>query len=356
MPGWFLSGNWIQMQRTTLVQHIRQQEKIIPGATGEFTSLIYEIMVAAKIISLEVNSAGIGEDIFGLTGKINVQGEDVKKLDEFSDITFTTIIGESGTVCAITSEEREEAYIVPPENNPGKYIFMMDPLDGSSNIDVNVSIGTIFSIYRKKSPGTQVTDEDLLQRGDEQIAAGYIAYGSSTVFVYTTGQGVHGFTLDPALGEFFLSHPDLVIPEQGSTYSTNEGNWGIWDEPQKDLVSYLKEDAPSSGRPYKLRYIGSLVADFHRTLLKGGLFMYPKDKNSPKGKLRFSFEAAPLAFIVEQAGGRASTGKQRILDITPTGIHDRLPLFIGSKSDVEMAEKRLAAVVKKGGWLKWLSG
>ncbi len=342
------------MQRTTLVQHIRQQEKANPGATGEFTSLMNEIMVAGKIISLEVNSAGIGEDILGLTGKINVHGEEVKKLDEFSDLTFTTIIGQSGTVCAITSEEREEALII--DDNPGKYIFMMDPLDGSSNIDVNVSIGTIFSIYRKKSLGDKVTDEDLLQKGGEQIAAGYIVYGSSTIFVYTTGQGVHGFTLDPALGEFFLSHPDLVIPEQGSTYSTNEGNWGIWDEPQKDLVAYLKEDAPATGRPYKLRYIGSLVADFHRTLLKGGLFMYPKDTKNPNGKLRFSFEAAPLAFIVEQAGGNASTGDQRILDITPTGIHDRLPLFIGSKKDVELAEERLAATVKKGGWFKWLSG
>lgn len=344
------------MQRTTLVQHIRQQEKVTPGATGEFTSLMNEVMVAAKIISLEVNSAGIGEDVFGLTGKINIQGEEVKKLDEFSDITFTTIIGQSGTVCAITSEEKDEPLIIPTSDNPGKYIFMMDPLDGSSNIDVNVSIGTIFSIYRKKSPGDIVTDEDILQKGDEQIAAGYIVYGSSTIFVYTTGNGVHGFTLDPALGEFFLSHPDLVIPDQGSTYSINEGNWGIWDEPQKDLVAYLKEEDPATERPYKLRYIGSLVADFHRTLLKGGLFMYPKDNKSPEGKLRFSFEAAPLAFIVENAGGKATTGNKRILDITPTGVHDRLPLFIGSKNDVEMAENRLAATVKKGSWFKWLSG
>lgn len=344
------------MERTTLVQHIRQREKETPGATGEFTSLMNEIMVAGKIISLQVNSAGIGEDILGLTGKINVQGEEVKKLDEFSDITFTKLIGQSGTVCAITSEEKEEAYIIPPEDHPGKYIFMMDPLDGSSNIDVNVNIGTIFSIYRKKSPGLTVTDEDLFQKGSEQVAAGYIVYGSSTIFIYTSGQGVHGFTLDPTLGEFFLSHPNLVIPEQGSTYSANEGNWGVWEESQKDLVAYLKEDDPSTGRPYKLRYIGSLVADFHRTLLKGGLFMYPKDTKSPKGKLRLSFEAAPLALIVEQAGGKASTGIQRILDIIPTGIHDRLPLFIGSKSDVEMAEERLAAKVKKGSWFKWLSG
>ncbi len=344
------------MERTTLVQHIRKQEKNNPEATGEFTNLMTEILVASKIISLEVNSAGIGENVLGLTGKINVQGEEVQKLDEFSDITFTTLIGKSEAVCAITSEEKEDPYIIPPEDNPGKYIFMMDPLDGSSNIDVNVNIGTIFSIYRKKSEGDTVTEEDLLQKGEDQVAAGYIVYGSSTIFVYTSGNGVHGFTLDPSLGEFFLSHPDLKIPEQGSTYSANEGNWGIWDEPQKNIVSYLKEDNPKSGRPYKLRYIGSLVADFHRTLLKGGLFMYPKDSKSPKGKLRLSFEAAPLAFIVENAGGKASTGEQRILDIKPKGIHDRLPLFIGSKKDVEMAESHLAATVKKGGWFKWLSG
>ena len=344
------------MQRTTLLQHIRKQEQSVPGATGEFTTLLTEIMVASKIISLEVNSAGIGENILGLTGKINVQGEEVQKLDEFSDLTFTKIIGKSGAVCAITSEEKENAYIIPPEDNPGKYIFMMDPLDGSSNIDVNVNIGTIFSIYRKKSAGDTVTEEDLLQKGEEQVAAGYIVYGSSTIFIYTSGQGVHGFTLDPSLGEFFLSHPNLNIPEKGSTYSVNEGNWGIWDKTQKNLVSLLKEEDASSGRPYKLRYIGSLVADFHRTLLKGGLFMYPKDRKSPKGKLRFSFEAAPLAFIVENAGGKASTGNKRILDITPKGIHDRLPLYIGSGKDVEMAETHLAATIKKGGWFKWLSG
>ena len=344
------------MQRTTLLQHIRRQEKLTPGATGEFTSLLAEIMMASKIISQAVNSAGIGENILGLTGKINIQGEEVQKLDEFSDLTFTNIIGNSGTVCAITSEEREDPYIIPPEDDPGKYIFVMDPLDGSSNIDVNVSIGTIFSIYRKKSVRGTVTNEDILQKGEEQVAAGYIVYGSSTIFVYTSGQGVHGFTLDPSLGEFFLSHPNIKIPEQGSVYSANEGNWGIWDENQKNLVSYLKEDNPSSGRPYKLRYVGSLVADFHRTLLKGGLFMYPKDKNSPNGKLRFCFEAAPLAFIVENAGGKASTGNKRILDIVPKGIHDRLPLFIGSKNDVEMAETHLAANVNEGGWFKWLSG
>ncbi|MFQ5450365.1 MAG: class 1 fructose-bisphosphatase [Nitrospinaceae bacterium] len=331
------------MERTTLIQHIRQQEKKIPGATGEFTSLMTEILVAAKIISLEVNKAGIGQDVLGLTDKINVYGEQVQKLDDFANMTFTKIIGQSRTVCAITSEELEYPVIIPPENNPGKYIFMMDPLDGSSNIDVNVGIGTIFSIYRKKSPGTKVTDEDLLQQGKNQVAAGYILYGSSTLFIYTSGSGVHGFTLDPSLGEFFLSHPNIRIPEQGSTYSINEGNTEIWDEEQKKFIHYLKESDPATQRPYKLRYIGTLVSDFHRTLLKGGIFMYPRDKNNLTGKLRLAYEAAPMAFVIENAGGSATTGEKRILDILPEEIHQRVPLFVGSRKDVELAGKHLAA-------------
>jgi fructose-1,6-bisphosphatase I len=331
------------MQRTTLVQHVRQQERMNPNATGEFTSLMNEIMVAAKIVSLEVNKAGIGEDILGLTGKINVQGEEVQKLDEFADMTFIKIIGQSETVCAITSEELEYPVIIPPDRNPGKYIFMMDPLDGSSNIDVNVGIGTIFSIYKKRTPGNTVTDEDLLQKGDQQIASGYIMYGSSTMFVYTSGKGVYGFTLDPSLGEFFLSHPNIQIPKQGSTYSINEGNTEIWCEEQKKLINYLKEKDTTTKRPYRLRYIGTLVSDFHRTLLKGGIFMYPGDKNNQNGKLRFAFEAAPLAFIIADAGGRASTGEKNILDIVPTDIHQRVPLYIGSTQDVELAEKHLSA-------------
>ena len=219
---------------------------------------------------------------------------------------------------------------------------MMDPLDGSSNIDVNVGIGTIFSIYRKKTPGDKVTDEDLLQKGDQQIAAGYIIYGSSTMFVYTSGKGVYGFTLDPSLGEFFLSHPDIKIPQQGSTYSVNEGNTEIWCEEQKNFIHYLKEKDTATNRPYRLRYIGTLVSDFHRTLLKGGIFMYPRDKNNLNGKLRFAFEAAPLAFIIKDAGGRASTGEKDILDIVPTEIHQRVPLYIGSKQDVDLAERHLA--------------
>lgn len=331
------------MERTTLVQHIRHQERKFRGATGEFTSLMNEILVAAKIISSEVNKAGVGEDILGLTGETNIQGEEVQKLDEYANNTFVKIIGQSGTVCAITSEECEKPIKMPATSDGGKYIFTMDPLDGSSNIDVNINIGTIFSIYRKKNKGKRVTAEDLLQRGDRQVAAGYVIYGTSTMFVYAAGQGgVHGFTLDPGLGEFFLSHPDIKIPEQGLTYSVNEGNTSRWDARQRKVVEYFKQEDKKTNRPYGLRYIGSLVADFHRTLLKGGIFMYPGDTKNPNGKLRLSFEAAPLAFIVESAGGLASTGKQRILDITPAEIHQRVPLYIGSKNDVETAEKILA--------------
>jgi len=327
------------MEQTTLVQHLQQQQKFL-GATGEFTSLMNEILVAAKIISLEVNKAGIGGHILGVTGNINVHGEEVQKLDEFANSIFVNIIGKSGKVCAITSEEMAEPVIVPKEE-AGKYIFMMDPLDGSSNIDVNVSIGTIFSIYRKKSSGSSVTKEDLLQKGADQVAGGYVVYGSSTMFIYSSGSGVHGFTLDPSLGEFFLSHPDMKIPVQGNIYSVNEGNQIIWDDKQKNLINYFKELDEATKRPYRGRYIGSMVSDFHRTLLKGGIFMYPKDNKNPNGKLRFAFEASPLAFVVENAGGRASTGKGRILDIIPSDIHQCVPLYIGSRRDVETAEKFL---------------
>lgn len=329
------------MQKTTLVQHIRAQEKLNPKATGMFTNLMYEILVAAKFVSLEVNKAGIGENIFGLTGDINVHGEEVQKLDMYANETFIKTVGSSGSVCAITSEECEEPVKMAPEV-AGNYIFMMDPLDGSSNIDVNVSIGTIFSIYRRVSKGPEVTDEDLLQKGKNQVAAGYIVYGSSTMLVYSSGRGVHGFTLDPALGEFFLSHPDIKIPANGTTYSVNEGNYEYWSDGQKNLINYLKEKDAKTGRPYKLRYVGSLVSDFHRTLLKGGLFMYPGDLKNPDGKLRLAFEANPLAFMVEEAGGQASDGKTRILDIAPTGIHQKVPLFIGSAREVKLADKFLA--------------
>jgi fructose-1,6-bisphosphatase I len=328
------------MKRTTVVQHVQEQEKKFLGATGELASLMNEILVGAKIISLELNKAGIGGNILGATGTRNVHGEAVQKLDDLANSTFLSIISKSGTVCAITSEEMENPVIVPPEQ-AGKYIFMMDPLDGSSNIDVNVSTGTIFSLYSKKSPGDEVADKDLLQKGADQVAAGYVIYGSSTMLVYSSGHGVHGFTLDPSLGDFVLSHPDIRIPEQGNIYSVNEGNTENWGDKQKKFISYLKEKGKASGRPYKARYIGSFVSDFHRNLLKGGIFMYPSDVKNPSGKLRFEFEAGPMAFIVENAGGRASTGSERILDITPTDLHRCVPLYIGSRFDVEAAEKFL---------------
>jgi len=331
------------MEQTTLVQHLQHQQKFL-GATGEFTSLMNEILVAAKIISLEVNKAGIGGNILGVTGKINVHGEEVQKLDEFANSTFVNIMGKSGTVCAITSEEMENPVIVP-EEKAGKYIFMMDPLDGSSNIDVNVSIGTIFSVYRKKSSGDSVTKDDLLQKGADQVAGGYIVYGSSTMFIYSSGSGVHGFTLDPSIGEFFLSHPDMRIPLQGNIYSVNEGNQIIWDDRQVKLINYFKEIDEKTNRPYKGRYIGSMVSDFHRNLLYGGIFLYPadyKDPKNPKGKLRLLYEASPLAFIVEQAGGMATTGKENIMDIVPTELHQKVPLIIGSKEDVLTYQKFIA--------------
>ena len=286
------------MPGITLVQHIRQQEKKFPGATGEFTSLMNELVVATKIISLEVNRAGIAHNIIGLTGEINIQGEEVQKLDRFANNIIIKLLRQSETLCAMGSEENAEPIIFPQELGRGKYIMMIDPLDGSSNIDVNVSIGTIFSIYRKKSTGKQVTRQDLFQNANEQVAAGYIIYGSSTMFVYTYGKGVHGFTLDPEVGEFFLSHPDIRIPQKGSIYSVNEGCYEYWDEKQKSLVQYFKTADKETDRPYRLRYVGTLVSDFHRTLLKGGIFMYPRDQKNPNGKLRFMFEAAPLALIM----------------------------------------------------------
>jgi len=326
------------MEQITLVQHLQQQQKKFLGATGEFTSLMNEILVAAKIISLEVNKAGIGGHILGVTGSVNVHGEEVQKLDNFANSTFVNIMSKSRTVCAITSEEMADPVIISKED-AGKYIFMMDPLDGSSNIDVNVSIGTIFSIYRKKSTGDSVIDDDLLQKGADQVAGGYVVYGSSTMFVYSSGNGVHGFTLDPSLGEFFLSHPDIKIPDRGNIYSVNEGNTYNWDDRQKNIIDYFKKIDEDTERPYRGRYIGSMVSDFHRTLLKGGIFMYPSDTKNPNGRLRFAFEASPLAFIVENAGGCASTGKERILDIIPSHIHQCVPLYIGSRLDVETVEK-----------------
>jgi fructose-1,6-bisphosphatase I len=318
----------------TLERHILEGQLAAKGASGELTALLQQITLCTKIIASRVNMAGLADNL-GLTGETNVQGEEVQKLDELANNVLIRNLSRGGKVCALGSEEESEPVQVPAGYPMGKYIVMFDPLDGSSNIDVNVSIGTIFSIHERRSAGTaQPTTADLLQVGTKQVAAGYVIYGSSTMLVYTTGQGVHGFTLDPTVGEFFLSHISIQIPQHGKIFSTNEGNRSTWEEPVQKWVDWLKTPSEDKRRPYTARYVGSLVADFHRTLLKGGVFAYPADKKNANGKLRLMYEAAPLAMIAEQAGGAASTGTQRILEIEPTDLHQRVPLYIGSKADV----------------------
>lgn len=325
----------------TVSRQIMDSQALHPEATGELTGLLNELIVAAKIISAEVNMAGLA-DILGQYDKINVQGETVQKLDVFANQTIKRRMEQCGYICVMASEE-EDGIIPVLDGYEGKYTVAFDPLDGSSNIDVNVNIGTIFSVHRRVSQGKQGTVEDLLQKGSKQIAAGYIIYGSSTMMVYTTGNGVYGFTLDPSVGEFFLSHPEIRIPERSMYYSVNEAYTNYWYEGTRKFVEYVKEIDPPSGRPLSLRYIGSLVADFHRNLIKGGIFLYARDKKNtkkPEGKLRLLYEAAPLAMVVEQAGGRAITDDGRnILDIEPETLHQRVPLIIGSKQDVDLAEK-----------------
>ena len=323
----------------TFSQHIAGQQKLYPGATGRFTGLLQEIMVAAKIISREVRKAGL-VDVLGLTGKTNVQGEAVQILDEFANETIIRNVHHSGHLCVMSSEENEDTIPIPDDYPNGPYAMTFDPLDGSSNIDANVSIGTIFSIHRRRTPSGPGSAEDILQRGRDQIAAGYIIYGSSTILVYTTGREVHGFTLDPTVGEFLCSHPNMRIPESGAIYSVNEGNAAGWDGATRVIVDDLKAGKTPMGKAYSTRYIGSLVADFHRTLVYGGIFMYPPDKKSPRGKLRLLSEAAPIAFIAETAGGRASTGRESILEIVPTELHQRVPLFVGSRQEMEWIESR----------------
>jgi fructose-1,6-bisphosphatase I len=324
---------------TTTTDHLLLSEEEHPEATGQFTRLLSELITGAKLISREVNKAGL-VDILGITGDINVQGETVRKLDEFADLVFIWRMQRSGLLCAISSEENEGVIEVPQHMPRGNYVIVFDPLDGSSNIDANISIGTIFSIYHhiETCPCSDVAN--FLRTGSEQVAAGYFLYGSSTMLVYTVGNGVHGFTLDPSVGEFLLSHPNIRIPPQGSTYSVNESYAMYWDEGTRAAVEYFKSTANRLGRPYNARYVGSLVADFHRNLLYGGIYMYPadrKDPEKPHGKLRYLCEAAPLAFIVEQAGGAATDGSMRILDKTAGHLHERTPLVIGSKDDVEIA-------------------
>ncbi|MBI4664898.1 MAG: class 1 fructose-bisphosphatase [Nitrospinae bacterium] len=326
---------------TTITKHISEQQRRFPHASGDFSGLMNELVVAAKVIYRAVNKAGL-VDILGKTGDTNVQGEEVQKLDEFANITIIHKMDHTGYLCAMASEELDDIFQIP-ERHPqgGKYTLSFDPLDGSSNIDVNVSIGTIFSIHRKITNGPKGEVGDFLQKGSTQIGAGYIIYGPSTMLVYTVGAGVHGFTLDPSVGEFLLSHPNMTIPRRGTIYSANEGNTHLWDERTIKMVNYFKTPDKETGRPYSGRYIGSLVADFHRNLLKGGIFMYPPDKKSPQGKLRLLYEAAPLAFICEQAGGAAIADHEDIMGIQPTTLHQRVPLFIGSKDDVEICRKFL---------------
>ncbi len=324
---------------TTVMEHLLIHQKENPLATGNFTRLLSELIFSAKIISREVKKAGL-VDILGLTGKVNVQGEEVRKLDDYANRILIYRMQQCGVLCAMASEENADIIEVPDHIPKGEYILVFDPLDGSSNIDVNVNIGTIFSIRKKKSDRKFVTLDDFLQKGTEQVAAGYFLYGPSTMLVYTTGNGVDGFTLDPSVGEFLLSHPDIKIPETGKVYSVNESNTYYWDDNVKETVNYFKSPENERGKPYTSRYIGSLVADFHRNLIYGGIFMYPadrKDPAKPRGKLRLLCEAAPLALVVEQAGGAATDGKDRILDLKPTQLHERVPLFIGSKNDVEKA-------------------
>ena len=329
----------------TIDRHIIDQEKMHPGATGRFSALLYDIALAAKIISREVNMAGL-IDVLGRTGDINVQGEEVQKLDVFAQEAMVKAMDHAGHLCCMVSEESDDIIPIPEKFDIGPYVLLFDPLDGSSNINVNVSIGTIFSVHHRVTPrGRPGTLTDCLQAGYRQLAAGYVIYGSSTMLVYTTGieYGAHGFTLDPSIGEFLLSHRDIRIPDPPARiYSVNEAYYARWSAEQQRLVDHLRGLDGSGGGGFKSRYIGSLVSDFHRTLLQGGIFMYPPDARAPKGKLRILYEASPLALVCEAAGGRASDGSRSILELEPTGLHDRTPLFLGSKSLVDMAENHLA--------------
>ena len=325
----------------TLSRHIIEQQRRHPEATGAFTGILMDIAFAAKLISRQVNKAGI-VDILGDVDETNVHGEDVQKLDVYADQVIFKALDHTGNLCCLGSEEHEEMIPIPDRFPTGEYCLLYDPLDGSSNIDVNVSIGTIFSIHRKVSKGPRGSLEDCLQRGDRQVAAGYVIYGSSTMLVYTSGAGVHGFTLDPGIGEFVLSHPDMRIPDPSAqVYSVNEGNYLTWSEGQKAYIDRLKGTDGGPGG-YAGRYIGSLVADIHRTLLRGGIFMYPGDSKNPAGKLRLLYEGSPMAMIVEQAGGKASDGRTRLLELQPTELHQRTPIYMGTSAFVDEAESFLA--------------
>jgi fructose-1,6-bisphosphatase I len=323
----------------TIDRFIIEQERMHPEATGELSGVLYDLALAAKLITQKVRRAGL-VDILGSTHHENVQGEVQQKLDVFANETIIKALDHGGRLCAMASEEEPDIIPIPEGFRCGKYCLLFDPLDGSSNIDVNVPVGTIFSVLRKITRGSRGEAEDMLQPGRRQVAAGYVIYGSSTMLVYTTGQGVHGFTLDPSIGEFLLSHPNIRIPEVGRYLSVNDSYEQHWDENVKALMRRYR-GLDGERNAMSVRYVGSLVADFHRNLLGGGIFCYPSNRKSPRGKLRLLYEANPLAFVVEQAGGAATDGKRRVLDVQPDELHQRTPLYIGSKGDVETAQMML---------------
>lgn len=323
---------------TTLDRFIFETTRAQMHATGQFATLLRQVSLAARMVSTRVNRAGLA-GMLGSTGTMNVQGEFVQKLDVYANNTFKAALEHPGVCCAIASEEDANPYFIGAPFRSGRYIFCMDPLDGSSNIDVNATIGTIFGVFRRNTPEGEPGElADVLRTGTEMVAAGYVVYGSGTVMVLSTGEGVHGFTLDPAIGEFFLSHPNLSLQPSAKTYSVNEGYYSTWSPKLRAYVDSLK--APGAG--YKARYIGSLVADFHRNLIKGGLFLYPATTKNPRGKLRLMYEAFPLAFLAEAAGGAATDGQRRILDLTPEHLHQRTPLFIGNRDNVEAVTAALS--------------
>jgi len=325
---------------TTLHEFIMDRQADFPYASGELSRLLNDIAIASKIVSKDVRRAGLLENFLGAEGNTNIQGEEQQKLDVIADNQFINMFKSGGEVCGIASEENDDFMPFESEfSKRGKYVVLFDPLDGSSNIDVNVSIGTIFSIFRRESEvGTLATIDDMMQIGHKQIASGYVLYGSSTMLVYTTGRGVNGFTLDPSIGEFCLSHPNMMMPETGRLYAMNEGNINICEEGIKEYIeTYCQKIHPGTDKPYSGRYIGSLVADFHRNLIKGGIYIYPDTTVDPEGKLRLLYECNPLAFIAEQAGGLATTGRERILSIQPSRLHQRVPFIVGSKKMVEQA-------------------
>jgi len=331
----------------TLDEFIIRKQTEFPYARGDLSRLLRDIGLAAKIVNREVNKAGL-VDILGSTGKTNVQGEEVKKLDVFANSRFIAALELGGQCAGVASEENKDFITFHDQlSTDSYYVVALDPLDGSSNIDVNVSVGTIFSIYRRISlPDGPVTREDFLQPGRNQVAAGYIIYGSSTMLVYTTGYGVNGFTLDPSIGEFCLSHPDMKIPKAGKTYSVNQGNFLSFSEGVKEFIRYCREIDKETNRPYSLRYIGSMVADIHRNLITGGIFLYPATTDAPGGKLRLLYECNPMSFIVEQAGGKATNGFMNILDLVPHELHQRTPVYIGSEQLVLKLKEFLSRNVK----------